>query len=94
MLLRSEPEVSTGVRGSGHRLRAAEPCSTMPVTAIGSEEDDLALQSPTRSLPAVAPHGTQTVEPGATGNLGYARRFREGFRIRSHPARCLSFIVR
>ena len=33
-------------------------------------------------------------EPGATGNLGCARRFREDFRIRWHPARCLSFIVR
>ena len=35
----------------------------------------------------------KAAEPGATGNLGYTRRFREGFRIRSHPARCLSFIV-
>ena len=39
-------------------------------------------------------HERKAAEPGDTGNLGYARRSREGLRFRSHPARCLSFIVR
>ena len=33
------------------------------------------------------------VQPGATDNLGYAQRIREGSSFRSSEARCLSFIV-
>jgi len=35
----------------------------------------------------------QTAQPGATDNLGYAQRIREGSSFRSSEARCLSFIV-
>ena len=36
----------------------------------------------------------KAAQPGATDNLGYAQRIREGFSFRSSEARCLSFIVR
>jgi len=36
----------------------------------------------------------QTAQPGATDNLGYPQRIREGSSFRSSEARCLSFIVR
>ena len=36
----------------------------------------------------------EEAQPGATDNLGYAQRVREGSSFRSSEARCLSFIVR